>query len=757
MIDRRLVLPEPFPFGDGRTALVADGPTATEPEAEPDLTLPIFEVLDPDGVLRVFTASGSASWPLAERDAEWDGGAAEKRVREWAGVDGDDPSDSAWTKYGSAHFWTDPDAKDKLGGYKLPFCDVIDGKVTAIPKGVFGAAGAIQGSRGGVKIPSADVDAVKAKIAGYYAKMAKQFKDDKITPPWEDDAAAARAALSTLSPKERRRVDGDNEVTDPEVLAAMVASAFEARGGLEALKAARAAGGITAAVNPDGTVEPAPFHQFMCIEGVRTDDGRELMYGAGRYPDLPVSERLLIEDDGGHWGAVTCGRIDTMEAREVGTAEQPVRLHYATGMFGSDPNGQLAELMVAEQTQRFVSIDPRDITAEEIIVNRSVIVDGVPMQDPSDEYDCWWRFTDYVIGAATIVPMPAYPQAVITLADVPLPASPIAMESAPPTLPAGEVIRVVADDDGDEDDPVLFPAEVAASATVTLEGQSATTSTATTGPPSWFFDDPGFELGDPRLVLQADEVSYACPLTVDDPDPETGYRRVYGHVAWWNCDHTGFPGQHVKPPHSKARYAYYLTGPGVECADGTRVTGVGNITMGCGHAPMTTRDGDRTRSLTPAEVTAHYDGGYGAIQAAVVRAGEDAFGPWVAGYIPNGVSETEIAKLMTLNMSGDWREIGGHLEMIACLAVPVPGFPVRRELTASGAPKVEAYDQVVGYQDETAVAMVAAGIVRRVSPEKRIASLELRVAGLTAMVDQLAAERDEARLVARRSEYGLDA
>ena len=64
---------------------------------------------------------------------------------------------------------------------------------------------------------------------------------------------------------------------------------------------------------------------------------------------------------------------------------------------------------------------------------------------------------------------------------------------------------------------------------------------------------------------------------------------------------------------------------------------------------------------------------------------------------------------------------------------------------------------MVGYQDETAVAMVAAGIVRRVSPEKRIASLELRVAGLTAMVDQLAAERDEARLVARRSEYGLDA
>jgi hypothetical protein len=42
--------------------------------------------------------------PLADRDREWDGDAAEKRVRAWANAD-DEPNE----KYRDAHVWYDAD------------------------------------------------------------------------------------------------------------------------------------------------------------------------------------------------------------------------------------------------------------------------------------------------------------------------------------------------------------------------------------------------------------------------------------------------------------------------------------------------------------------------------------------------------------------------------------------------------------------------------------------------------------------------
>ena len=52
--------------------------------------------------------------PLADRDHEWDGDAAEKRVRAWAGAE-DEPNE----KYRDAHVWYDADKKDNFTAYKL--------------------------------------------------------------------------------------------------------------------------------------------------------------------------------------------------------------------------------------------------------------------------------------------------------------------------------------------------------------------------------------------------------------------------------------------------------------------------------------------------------------------------------------------------------------------------------------------------------------------------------------------------------------
>lgn len=113
--------------------------------------------------------------PLADRDRDWDGAAAEKRVRKWAGAE-DEPND----KYRDAHVWYDADKKQNFTAYKLLVSDVVDGQLKAVPRGVMAAAAVMQGSRGGVDLPDSDIDRVRSHLAKYYGKMNE-------TPPWEDE------------------------------------------------------------------------------------------------------------------------------------------------------------------------------------------------------------------------------------------------------------------------------------------------------------------------------------------------------------------------------------------------------------------------------------------------------------------------------------------------------------------------------------------------------------------------------------------
>lgn len=448
--------------------------------------------------------------------------------------------------------------------------------------------------------------------------------------------------------------------------------------------------------NPGGA-----WHAILCVEGLRTDEdpGREIMPGACRFPDLPVSLRLQIKDEGGHWGAVTCGRIDTMDREDMGGYGAIP----ATGMFGTNEHGQLAQLLVEEQTQRFISIDPRNCDMEIVEIEITTNTSGVGYYDYDDDcddngvlYDWWVRYTNLTIGAATIVATPALQQAVIAMASMPLPETPIAVATAPPT-----------------------------SVTVTASGEPSDL------PSRDLFADPGFHVGDPRLVRQADG-HYACPLTVD-----RATRRVFGHVAYWGANHTGMPGQNRKPPHSPT-YAYFMTGAR-RTAEGD-VIPIGNLTMGCGHAAVSIRSAETARAhYRPIENPAHYDGGYGAINMADVAAGEDDFGIWASGVLCEDVTELQIRQFESMGMSGDWRMIAGKLHMVACLAVPVPGFPIAREesLVAS-AEIIDLHAVRAGIDSGSGdvFALVAAGRVRSVPVEERLATVER-------MLDVLMAERAE--------------
>lgn len=113
--------------------------------------------------------------PLADRDRRWDGDAAERRVRAWAGAE-DEPN----PKYRDAHVWYDAEAKDNFTAYKLLIADVVGDRLVAVPRAVMAAGAVMQGSRNGVDLPERDIDRVKSHLAKYYRKM-----DD--TPPWDRD------------------------------------------------------------------------------------------------------------------------------------------------------------------------------------------------------------------------------------------------------------------------------------------------------------------------------------------------------------------------------------------------------------------------------------------------------------------------------------------------------------------------------------------------------------------------------------------
>jgi hypothetical protein len=154
------------------------------------------------------------------------------------------------------------------------------------------------------------------------------------------------------------------------------------------------------------------------------------------------------------------------------------------------------------------------------------------------------------------------------------------------------------------------------------------------------------------------QLTEATPITITDEG------RVFGHIATWGTCHVGLPGC-VTPPESHADYAYFMVGA-EKTSDGVTVP-VGKLTVGGGHA-------DPNAGFVAA--AEHYDDAGTAV--ASVFAGEDEHGIWVAGRIIPGTDHTKIADLQRSPISGDWRRIGGNLELIAAHAVNVPGFPIPR-------------------------------------------------------------------------------
>lgn len=170
-------------------------------------------------------------------------------------------------------------------------------------------------------------------------------------------------------------------------------------------------------------------------------------------------------------------------------------------------------------------------------------------------------------------------------------------------------------------------------------------------PPDDWYTNPAFE--------------GPTPMQVDDDG------RVRGHIATWDVTHIGMAGS-VHAPKSKSGYAYFQTGQ-LKTASGKTVN-VGQLTLAGGHAPIHASAKDAVK---------HYDDTNSAV--ADVTVGEDAYGIWAAGSLRPNITPEQIRTFRASPLSGDWRPIGGNLELVAACAVNVPGFPIAQALAAGGA------------------------------------------------------------------------
>jgi len=104
--------------------------------------------------------------PLADVNTKWNSRDAKKRIREFT-KSSEKPSDI----YKNAFLYYDKNASDLFESYKLPIADVIDDELKVIPRAIFAAAAVLNGARGGIDLPTSDVEGVKANINRYYKKM----------------------------------------------------------------------------------------------------------------------------------------------------------------------------------------------------------------------------------------------------------------------------------------------------------------------------------------------------------------------------------------------------------------------------------------------------------------------------------------------------------------------------------------------------------------------------------------------------------
>lgn len=421
--------------------------------------------------------------------------------------------------------------------------------------------------------------------------------------------------------------------------------------------------------DPDGE----PFYGIIWPEGVQSGDERAIDVGATTWRDLPLPLMAQDATAPGHDGAVRVGRLDTMERDETTYAVPVIRY---SGVWDTSPVALETARQVDKGVVRGISSDGDAVTVE-LRSSAGQTLDPAVDEFPEDGVVVSVATAARVSGG-TVCSIPAFHQAYIangTLAD-----------------------RVTPEpgwnEDGTPKDNVLTrPTNPEDPGAVVASAWTFTAEEAIVQPASAFVRPAAL-----------DDHPDGTPLTVTDDG------RVYGHLAVWGTCHIGIDGLCQEPPASATNYAYFATGS-VPTDDGNYMP-TGPLVMGTGHAALT---------LGHRPAAAHYDN-TGTCVADVVM-GQDHIGIWFAGCLRPGTTPQQVYALRAAGkVSGDWREVGGNLELVAALVVNTPGFSIPRPALAASAGRAQA--------------MVAAGMVRTPHPVETAAETQSIVDQVVAALDR---------------------
>ncbi len=155
-----------------------------------EISLVTFAMNNESRIIDVKKATTFQDLPLADRSRPWNSGAARSRVRTFL-----NSTESPSSTYKRAFMWYDQSDEENFGAYKLPYADVVDNRLVAIPRAIFAIAGVLRGARGGVNIPDSDMAAVVRHVNRYYSKMDLESPLQKKMSFRVDD-------ISTLSERE---------------------------------------------------------------------------------------------------------------------------------------------------------------------------------------------------------------------------------------------------------------------------------------------------------------------------------------------------------------------------------------------------------------------------------------------------------------------------------------------------------------------------------------------------------------------------
>jgi hypothetical protein len=451
-------------------------------------------------------------------------------------------------------------------------------------------------------------------------------------------------------------------------------------------------------------VEAVPFWGVLAPEGTPSGDRRQFSAGALRSRPLPLPLSYQRVNMDGHDGSVRVGTIER-------TWRKGSLVLGAGHLLTSVPEVDEVISVMAESGGRMgVSVDADDVEVE------MTSPDGSAIDDPELAVEIMTSVPTARIAGATLCHIPAFHEAFIALGDVPDGYAPaegedLAVESRAQRSVAAAVKT--------EDGPgwLTHPADTDRLRDYWTHGKGA--AKIGWGTPGDFnrcranlakyikpmflssycanrhYDALGFWPGDharkhslgvtasgepdgPFITLVADATErpngdwFTDPLlTGPSPIVVTEDGRIFGHLATWGTCHIGISDVCITPPSSPTDYSFFRTGSVLTT---TGEVPVGQITMGTGHANL---------RLNASRTIAHYDN-TGTV-VADVAAGEDEHGIWISGAVRASATPEQIAALRGSALSGDWRTIRGHLELVAALAVNVPGFPIPRiGLAASG-------------------------------------------------------------------------